>query len=90
MNTKKIFDDVQTKIAQVMASSAAKDIEKNSRALLTKKFASVDLVKEEDFLIQKLLIEKMEQRIAQLEERLEQLERKVTPSAEDSQQSEAS
>ena len=73
---KKILDDLQTKLGQIMASSPAKDIERNIRATLTQAISRLDVVTTEEYEIQKLIITQMQNKILSLETRLAELEHK--------------
>jgi BMFP domain-containing protein YqiC len=68
MNTK-FFEDMSSKLNDVMANSPAKDFEKNARALMAQGFAKLDLVSREEY-------EVLEQRLVKLEARLATLEAK--------------
>ncbi len=74
METRQFFDDLQSKINQILETSPAKDIEKNVKALLTQGFAKLDLVTREEFDIQALQLTKIRERLDVLEKRVEQLE----------------
>ncbi len=65
----KFFEDMASKLNDVMANSPAKDFEKNARALMAQGFAKLDLVSREEY-------EVLEQRLAKLEARLVALETK--------------
>ena len=73
---KKILDDLQTKLGQIMASSPAKDIERNIRATLTQAISRLDVITTEEYEIQKLIITQMQNKILSLETRLAELEHK--------------
>ena len=74
MDTKQFFDELQTKINQIIDSSPAKDIEKNVRSLLTQGFSRLDLVTREEFDVQALQLSKIRERLDTLEKRVEELE----------------
>lgn len=74
MDTKQFFDELQTKINQIIDSSPAKDIEKNVRSLLTQGFSRLDLVTREEFDVQALQLSKIRERLDVLEKRVEELE----------------
>jgi len=74
MDTKQFFDELQTKINQIIDSSPAKDIEKNIRSLLTQGFSRLDLVTREEFDVQALQLSKIRERLDVLEKRVEELE----------------
>lgn len=70
MDKKSFFEDIQSRVNQILENSPAKDIEKNVRAMLTQAFSRLDLVTREEFDAQALML-------AQLRERLEKLEKRV-------------
>ena len=47
--SKKILDELQAKLGQIMASSPAKDIERNIRATLTQAISKLDVVTTEEY-----------------------------------------
>ncbi len=65
----KFFEEMSSKLNDVIANSPAKDFEKNARALMAQGFAKLDLVSREEY-------EVLEQRLAKLEARLAALEAK--------------
>ncbi|MDO8412528.1 MAG: accessory factor UbiK family protein [Gallionellaceae bacterium] len=70
----KFFDEISAKLSAAMASSPAKDFEKNARALLTQGFAKLDLVTREEFDVQTQLLSRTQQKLATLEARIAALE----------------
>ncbi len=68
LNTK-FFEEMSSKLNEVVTSSPAKDFEKNARALLAQGFSKLDLVTREEY-------EVLEQRLVKLEARLAALEAK--------------
>ena len=70
----KFFDEISTKLSEVMASSPAKDFEKNSRALLASAFAKLDLVTREEFDVQTQLLSRTQEKLRDLEARVATLE----------------
>lgn len=75
--SKKLLDELQTRLGQIMASSPAKDIERNIRATLTQAIAKLDVVTTEEHEIQKLIITQMQHKILSLETRLAELEQQL-------------
>ena len=73
LNTK-FFDEISTRLSEVMASSPAKDFEKNARALLTSAFAKLDLVTREEFDVQAQLLLRTREKLAALEMRVTEVE----------------
>lgn len=79
MIDKRLFEDLNQRIADAMRSSPAADIEKNLRALLSTWFDRMDLVSREDFDVQKKLLERAQAKLADLEARLAELESRAGP-----------
>ncbi len=86
---KKILDDLQAKLGQIMANSPAKDIERNIRAVLTQGLSRLDLVTKEEFEVQRLTIVQMQNKIFSLETRLTELEHQMRHQKELSSKTEA-
>lgn len=70
----KFFDEISAKLSEAMASSPAKDFEKNARALLASAFAKLDLVTREEFDVQTQLLSRTQEKLAVLEARVAALE----------------
>lgn len=70
----KFFDEISAKLSELAASSPAKDIEKNARALLAQGFAKLDLVTREEFDVQTQLLSSTLEKLAELEARVAALE----------------
>ena len=70
----KIFDEIGARLAELAATSPAKDLEKNARALLSSGFARLDLVTREDFDVQAALLARAREQLATLEKRIATLE----------------
>ena len=75
--SKKLLDDLQAKLGQLMSASPAKDIERNIRAVLTQAISRLDVATAEEYDVQKLLISRLENKILSLEARLSELEHKL-------------
>ncbi len=75
MISQKILDEIGAKMSEVMASSPAKDVEKNIRAILAGIFARMDLVTREEFDVQKEVLLRTREKLGHLEERLAELEK---------------
>lgn len=67
MLSPKFFEEMSSKLSEAVASSPAKDFEKNARALLAQGFAKLDLVTREEYEVLAQRLEKLEARIAALE-----------------------
>lgn len=70
----KFIEEMATKLNEALASSPAKDFEKNARALLMQGFAKLDLVTREDFDVQAKLLAHALEKLAVLEGRVVSLE----------------
>jgi len=71
------FNDLQSKVSQVLENSPAKDIEKNMKAMLTQGFSKLDLVTREEFDVQAQVLAKTRARLEVLEMRVAELEAKL-------------
>ncbi len=74
MITPKLFDDLAAKLSEFAASSPAKDLEKNAKAMLAGVFSRLDLVTREEFEIQQQVLARSREKLAAMEERLASLE----------------
>ena len=74
MLDKKLLDDINERMRSVLAQSPAADIEKNMRVLLAGWFSRLDLVTREEFDVQREVLRRAQDRLAQLEARLAELE----------------
>lgn len=70
----KFFEELSGKISQLVASSPAGEFEKNARAAMTSAFARLDLVTREEFDVQRELLSRCRQKLAELESRVAALE----------------
>ena len=66
----KILEEVGGKISDLLASTPARDMEKNLKALLASAFSKLDLVSREEFEIQRELLRRTMERVEALEARL--------------------
>lgn len=74
MLNQKLLDDISGRIAELIANSPAKDIEKNARAMISSGFARLDLVTREEFEVQAALLARSQEKLAAVEARLAKLE----------------
>lgn len=74
MNNPKFLDEISAKLSEAIASSPAKDFEKNARALLTQGFSRLDLVTREEFDTQAELLSRTRQKLDELAARVAALE----------------
>ncbi|MBI5006544.1 MAG: accessory factor UbiK family protein [Nitrosomonadales bacterium] len=63
----KFLEEMASKLNEAVASSPARDFEKNARALLAQGFARLDLVTREEYDVLAQRLEKLEARLAALE-----------------------
>jgi ubiquinone biosynthesis accessory factor UbiK len=66
LNTK-FFEEMSSKLNELVAKTPAKDFEKNARALLAHGFAKLDLVTREEYEVLAQRLDKLEARIGALE-----------------------
>jgi ubiquinone biosynthesis accessory factor UbiK len=81
----KILDEIGSKVSELLANSPARDLEKNARALLASGFSKLDLVTREEFEVQREVLARTREKLAELERRVAHLEagQSATPPAED-------
>ena len=73
INTK-FFDEISSRLNELIASSPAKDFEKNARALLATGFSKLDLVTREEFDVQMQVLSRTQEKLRAMEERVAALE----------------
>ncbi|HKB83640.1 MAG TPA: accessory factor UbiK family protein [Burkholderiales bacterium] len=71
----RFLDDLNRKVAELIAASPAKDVEKNLRALLSSAFSRLDLVTREEFDIQQQVLGRTREKLQQMEARVAELEK---------------
>ena len=79
MINQKQLDELGAKIKEAIASSPARDIEKNLRAMLAATFARLDLVTREEFDVQSEVLARAREKLVRLEARLAELEKNPGP-----------
>ena len=77
MANPRFFDEINSRIAEVLASSPARDVEKNVRASLSGLFTRLDLVTREEFDIQAKVLARTREKLARMEAKLDELEQKL-------------
>ncbi len=70
----KLLDDLAAKLSELAASSPAKDLEKNAKALLAGLFTRLDLVTREEFEVQQQVLARSREKLAALDARVVALE----------------
>ena len=83
MANPKILDDIGSKVSELLASSPAKDIEKNMRAMLQAGFSKLDLVTREEFEVQQEVLTRTREKLRQMELRIAELEKLLAPKTGD-------
>ena len=71
----KKLEDIGNKMNALLANSPAKDIEKNTKALMSGFLAKLDLVTREEFDIQAQVLARTREKLKELEARVEALEK---------------
>lgn len=74
MLNEKLFQDLNTRLSELIANGPAKDVEKNVRALLSGFFTRLDLVTREEFDVQSEVLRRTREKLEQLEAKVAQLE----------------
>lgn len=77
MNAHTILEDMQNRVAQLLAQSPAKDLEQNVRALLRQGFSRLDLATREELELQTELLSRARSRLSELEARVAALEARL-------------
>ena len=70
----KFFDEISVKLSELIASSPARDVEKNARALLASAFTKLDLVTREEFDVQMQVLSRTQEKLRAMEARIAALE----------------
>jgi BMFP domain-containing protein YqiC len=68
------FDELARRLSALVASTPAKDVEKNLRALLTSAMGRLDLVTRDEFDLQREALTRARDRLAELEAKIAELE----------------
>ena len=82
MSGPKILDELTAKLKQAIEGSPAKDLEKNMRAAMTGVFSRLDLVTREEFDVQREVLLRTRERLADLERTVTDLEARLARSTE--------
>jgi BMFP domain-containing protein YqiC len=72
------FDDLSARLSELLATSPARDVEKNVRALVSAALGRLDLVTRAEFDVQVKLLARAREQLAALEARVAELERQNT------------
>ena len=82
MVKQKFFDELSQKISDTIASSPAKDLEKNIKSLMGAAFTKMDLVTREEFDIQQQVLLKTREQLSILEQKVMALEKPPVANSE--------
>ncbi len=74
-----ILEELSKRFSELVAASPAKDIEKNSRVIMTNMFSKLDLVTREEFDVQREVLARTREKLAALEARVAELEARSRP-----------
>lgn len=74
MATPRLLDEIGSRLSELAANSPARDLEKNVKALLASGFSRLDLVTREEFEVQGALLERAQEKLAELDKRVAALE----------------
>jgi hypothetical protein len=77
MANPRFFDEINARISEVLASSPARDVERNIKASLSTLFTKLDLVTREEFDIQSKVLERTREKLTAMESRITELEQKL-------------
>jgi BMFP domain-containing protein YqiC len=77
MQPKTLIEDIQARVAEAVATSPIKDVEKNVRTLLTAGLTRLDVVTREEFDVQAKVLARTREKLAALEKRVAELEAKL-------------
>jgi ubiquinone biosynthesis accessory factor UbiK len=74
MEPPKFVDDIQKKMAELLESGPAKDIERNAKAAFSSMLGRMDLVTREEFDVQREVLARAREQLVRLEARVIELE----------------
>ena len=83
MNRGNVFEDLSTKLSELIASSPARYLERNARALLASFLSRLDLVTREEFDVQAEVLRRTREKLDQLEAKVADLENRRASRAAD-------
>jgi ubiquinone biosynthesis accessory factor UbiK len=72
-----VFNDLQSRVSELLKNSPARDVERNVRAMLSQGFSKLELVTREEFDAQTQVLVRTRQRLEELERRVAELEQKL-------------
>jgi len=75
-----VFNDLQSRVSDLLKNSPAKDVERNVKAMLSQGFSKLDRVTREEFDTQAHVLARTRVRLEELEKRVAELEQKLAAS----------
>ncbi|WP_176157107.1 accessory factor UbiK family protein [Burkholderia multivorans] len=75
-----VFNDLQSRVSDLLKNSPARDVERNVKAMLSQGFSKLDLVTREEFDTQAQVLARTRVRLEELEKRVAELEQKLAAS----------
>ncbi|MDH4149206.1 MAG: accessory factor UbiK family protein [Betaproteobacteria bacterium] len=78
----KLLDEINERIRAVLVQGPAADVEKNLRAMLAGLFSRLDLVRRDEFDVQREVLARTRAKLAELEKQVAVLEAAATKSPE--------
>ena len=79
-----VFNDLQSRVSDLLKNSPARDVERNVRAMLSQGFSKLDLVTREEFDAQTQVLVRTRTRLEELERRVAELEQKLPVTSQSS------
>jgi len=77
MQRSTVIEEITAKLAELLAASPARDVERNVRALVSAALGRLDLVSREEFDVQAKVLGRAREQLAALEARVADLERRL-------------
>jgi hypothetical protein len=74
MLNRELFEQLQTKVSELLAQSPAQDLERNLKALLAGFFSRLELVTREEFDVQRQVLLRTREKLERLEAKVAELE----------------
>lgn len=70
----KLLEELGNKVSEILASTPAKDVEKNIKAMMASAFSRLDLVTREEFEVQREVLARTREKLEALEAKLTKIE----------------
>jgi BMFP domain-containing protein YqiC len=77
MSKAKFIEDVNARLSEILASSPARELEKNLKGMLTGAFNRLNLVTREEFEVQAKVLARTREKLGALEAKIAELEQKT-------------